>query len=114
VRQTINDPGVSIAIANADNTRNPSPVSPQDSLGYRTLSMTIHQFFPDAIVMPNLVTGGTDASYYTALSPNVYRFLAVEGDISVISMIHGLNERIPPEKYLKAVAFTVQLIENIP
>ena len=45
VRQTINDSGVSIAIANAGNTRNPSPVSPQDSLGYRTLSMTIHQFF---------------------------------------------------------------------
>jgi acetylornithine deacetylase/succinyl-diaminopimelate desuccinylase-like protein len=47
------------------------------------------------------------------LSPNVYRFLALESDPSMLSMIHGLNERIPPEKYVKTVQFTAQLIQNI-
>ncbi len=49
----------------------------------------------------------------TSLSPNVYRFLAFEADTSMLAMIHGVNERVAPEKYVKTVQFTAQLIENI-
>jgi acetylornithine deacetylase/succinyl-diaminopimelate desuccinylase-like protein len=37
----------------------------------------------------------------------------VEADPSVLTQIHGLNERIAPEKYLKTVQFMAQLIQNI-
>jgi acetylornithine deacetylase/succinyl-diaminopimelate desuccinylase-like protein len=55
----------------------------------------------------------TDAGFYTVLTPNVYRFLALDADPTTLAMIHGLNERVAPGKYLKTVRFTVQLIENI-
>jgi carboxypeptidase PM20D1 len=113
VREIIDDPGVTVAIENPTSARDPSPVSPVDSAGFETLATTIRQLFPAAVVSPYLVNGGTDAGFYTVLTPNVYRFLALEADPTILSMIHGLNERVAPEKYLKTVRFTVQLIENI-
>ncbi|MGD0736383.1 MAG: M20 family peptidase [Terracidiphilus sp.] len=113
VRRIVNDPGVSVASLNSFTARNPSPISPVDSNGFQTLTKSIEQLFPDAIVSPYQLNAATDSSYYTVLTPNVYRFLAVDTDTSVLAMIHGLNERIPPEKYLKTVQFTAQLIQNI-
>ena len=113
VRNIVNDPAVSVSAPDVAETRDPSPISPIDSDGYRTLSTSIRQVFPDVIVSPFLLTAATDSSFYTALTPNVYRFLAVESDPSVLAMIHGLNERIAPEKYLKTVQFTAQMIQNI-
>jgi carboxypeptidase PM20D1 len=113
VREIIDDPGVTVAIENPEAARNPSPASPLDSAGYETLARTIRELFPVAAIAPYLVNGGTDAGFYTGLTPNVYRFLALEADPTVLTMIHGLNERVAPENYLKTVRFTVRLIENI-
>ncbi len=113
VRAIADDAGVTVTIANPEAARDPSPVSPLDGAGYEALTTTIRQLFPEAALSPYLVNGATDAGFYTVLTPNVYRFLALEADASVLTMIHGLNERVAPEKYLKTVRFTVQLIENI-
>jgi carboxypeptidase PM20D1 len=113
VREIVNDPGVTVAIEDPRAARDPSPVSPLDSAGYRTLTTTIRELFPTAVPSPYLVNGATDAGFYTVLTPNVYRFLALDADPTTLTMIHGLNERIAPEKYLKTVRFTVQLMENI-
>jgi carboxypeptidase PM20D1 len=113
VREIVDDPGVTVAIENPGAARDPSPVSPLGSEGYETLVTTIRELFPTAVVSPYLVNAGTDAGFYTVLTPNVYRFLALEADPSTLTMIHGLNERVAPEKYLKTVRFTVQLLENI-
>jgi carboxypeptidase PM20D1 len=113
IQKIVADPGVAIVDPKQDDPRNPSPVSPIDSEAYRTLAGTVRAFFPDAIVSPYMVAAATDATWYTPLSPNVYRFLALQGDPSMLTMIHGLNERIPPEKYVKTVQFTAQLIENM-
>ncbi|QHN02234.1 M20/M25/M40 family metallo-hydrolase [Granulicella sp. WH15] len=112
VRKVINDPGVSVS-AGSFAQRDPSPISPLDSAGYRTLSTTIHQLFPEAVIVPNLLNAATDSSYYTVLTPNVYRFLALEIDTSVLGQIHGINERVAPDKYLKTVQFNAQLLKNI-
>jgi carboxypeptidase PM20D1 len=113
VTELVADPGVTVAIDNPGAARDPSPVSPLDSAGYQTLETTIRELFPTAVVAPYLVNAGTDAGFYSVLTPNVYRFLALEADATTLTMIHGLNERVAPEKYLKTVRFTVQLIENI-
>jgi carboxypeptidase PM20D1 len=113
VRKVVDDPGVAVENANVADSREPSSSSPLDSNGYRTLATTIHQIFPTAIVTPNLLNAGTDAGFYTAISPNVYRFLAVEADASVLAMLHGVNERVGVDSYLETVQFMAQLIQNI-
>ncbi len=113
VRKVIDDPGVTVTVATNAGARNPSPISPLDSDGFKTLKTTIQQDFPGAVVSPYQINAATDSGYYTVLTPNVYRFLAVEADPSTLTMIHGLNERIAPEKYVKTVEFTAQFLQNI-
>jgi carboxypeptidase PM20D1 len=113
VKKVIDDPSVTVTVATNAGSRNPSPISPLDSEGYMTLKTTIEQNFPGVAVTPYQINAATDSGYYTVLTPNVYRFLAVEADASVLTMIHGLNERIAPEKYVKMVEFTAQFLQNI-
>lgn len=112
VQKVIHDPKIRVE-TDWVSARNPSPVSPITSEGWKTLTTTIRQIFPGVVVTPYQVNAATDASYYYALTPNVYRFLAIEADPSMLSMIHGLNERVAPEKYVKTVEFTTQLLQNI-
>jgi carboxypeptidase PM20D1 len=113
VRSLVNDPEVTVNDPNASDPRNPSPISPINSPEFATLSTTIHQLFPSAIVSPYLINAATDATWYTPLSPNVYRFLAVDADMSMVTMAHGVNERVSPANYLKSVQFFTQLLHNI-
>lgn len=90
----------------------PSPVSPTDSMGYETLAQTIRGFDEDILVAPNLLSGGTDARYFYAVSPNVYRFVMIRATADTLSIIHGIDERIAVEDYLTAVRFYYALIRK--
>jgi carboxypeptidase PM20D1 len=113
VRQRVADPGITVANANPAWSHNPSPVSPTDTPGYATLTGTIRQFFPSAVVTPYMVQAATDSSYYYAISPNVYRFSPIEGSMAMMGMVHGFNERMTIANYIHAVQFEAQLLQNI-
>ena len=91
---------------------NPSPVSPTDSMGYELLSQTIRGFDEDILVAPNLLSGGTDARYFYALSPNVYRFVMIRATTDTLKIVHGIDERIAVEDYLTAIRFYYALIRQ--
>jgi len=90
----------------------PSPVSPTDSMGYDLLSRTIRGFDEDIVVAPNLLIGGTDARYFYAVSPNVYRFVMVRATLDTMNIVHGIDERIAVDDYLTAVRFYYALIRE--
>ena len=77
VRKVINDPGVTVVNSTPESSRNPSNISSTEAGGYRALSTTIRQFFPNAIVSTNMGVAATDSTFYRALTPNVYGFLGV-------------------------------------
>ncbi|MEL6870529.1 MAG: M20 family peptidase [Pseudomonadota bacterium] len=91
---------------------NPSPVSPTDSMGYELLASTIRGFDDNILVTPNLLSGGTDARYFYAVSPNVYRFIMVRATPETIKIIHGIDERVNVEDYLTAIRFYYALIHR--
>ena len=91
---------------------NPSPVSPADSWGYELLASTIRGFDADILVAPNLLIGGTDARYFHAVSPNVYRFIMVRATPDTMNIVHGIDERIAIEEYLTAIRFYYALIRR--
>ena len=91
---------------------NPSPVSPTDSMGYELLASTIRGFDDDILVAPNLLIGGTDARYFHAVSPNVYRFIMVRATPDTMNIVHGIDERIAVEDYLTAIRFYYALIRK--
>lgn len=111
LRKVINDEAVQISYPE-DDSWNPSPVSPTTSPIYKTLTSTIRQVFPEAVVAPYLVAGATDSRYYTAVSPNVFRFSPYHLNGDLLKTMHGTNERIPVESAGRMVQFYMQLIKN--
>lgn len=90
---------------------NPSPVSSVDSENFKKLEMTIRSVFPDVLVVPGLVGGGTDARYFYEISDDVYRFYPVRINKNNLTGFHGIDEKINKENYKEIVAFTYHLIK---
>jgi carboxypeptidase PM20D1 len=110
VQDVIDDPDIAIAVL-APATE-PSPVSPTDSAAWRLLARTTRQAFPDVVVAPYLVTGGTDARHFSPLTPNVYRFTPTRLDLEDLKRVHGTNERLSVANYGEMVQFYAQLVRN--
>lgn len=91
---------------------NPSPVSKIDSDAYRKLETTIRSIFPDAIVVPGLVGGGTDARYFYKVSDDVYRFYPIRLGPGSMTRFHGIDEKISKENYKEIIQFSYQLIKR--
>ena len=110
VRDTIGDERVEVAVLGA--ASEPSPVSAVDSAGYVTLNKTIRQVYKGVLVAPALDLGATDSRHYVDVADDVYRFAPLwmtEGDLA---RIHGANERIGKDDYLRCVQFFAQFIRN--
>jgi carboxypeptidase PM20D1 len=91
---------------------NPSPVSPSDSAGFEWIARTIRGMDDRILVAPYMVRGGTDAKYFYALSPNVYRFMMLRIDPTMIGYVHGIDEHVVVDDYLEAIRFYYHLIRN--
>jgi carboxypeptidase PM20D1 len=110
VTRVVNDERVQISVA--PESREPSPISPIDADGFQAIQHSIHGFFPDAIVTPYLVLGGTDARYYSGITENLYRFSPFLFTNEDRERIHGTNERIGIDTLPRAVGFYSELIKR--
>jgi carboxypeptidase PM20D1 len=112
VRRTINNPKVEVK--QLRRAWEASPLSDTGSPSFETLQRTIRQVFPDVVVAPSLTLGGTDSKHYASLSDATYRFLPlwVKEEDKDIKRIHGTNERVAVDNYIKIIRFYAQLIRN--
>ncbi|PYQ58025.1 MAG: hypothetical protein DMF53_21255, partial [Acidobacteria bacterium] len=95
-----------------DANSEPSPESDVRAPEFALIQRTLAQTFPDAIVSPNLLSGGTDTKRYRAFTPNVYRFVPMRLKPEDLKRIHGINERVGIANYGEIVRFYAQLIRN--
>ena len=109
IENTISD---KIKVETAGFLTNPSPVSGIDSKAYKTLEKTIRDIFPNSIVVPGLVGGGTDARYFYDLSDDVYRFYPIRIAPESMTRFHGIDEKISKENYEEIVKFSYHLIKK--
>lgn len=91
---------------------NPSPVSNIDSDGYKTLESTIRGLYPNAVVVPGLIGGGTDARYFYDISDDVYRFYPMRLDPTNRTRFHGIDEKISKKNYKEIIEFSYHLIKQ--
>jgi carboxypeptidase PM20D1 len=110
VRTTTDD--TDVAIRKVGHPREASLVSGNDSSSFVTLHETIRQVFPDAVVAPSLVIGGTDSKHYVAVADSSYRFLPIRLTSEDLKRIHGSDERIAVTDYIESIRFYVQLLRN--
>jgi carboxypeptidase PM20D1 len=112
VRAAIDDPRISIRVLDGGN--NPSPMSDPDAPAFAQVARAIRAAFPDAVVVPSLALGATDARHYTGLSPNVYRFSPMRMTPKDLTRVHGTNERIGVEDYVNRIRFYAELMASSP
>ena len=111
LRQVIEDTGIELAQDGGFGNEASVP-SPVDSPLFRLLERTSREIFPDPVVSTGLVTGATDARNYAGVYETRYNFapqVLVPADLPTI---HGTDERIGIQDYLRMVRFYVQLLRN--
>lgn len=110
VRTTIEDPA--IAIERVGTLNEASPVTATDSAGYQLVASSIRELFPDAIVVPGLVMGGTDTRHYVDNAEASLRFGPMRLGPNDITRVHGTNERIASANLVEMAQFYRRVIEN--
>jgi carboxypeptidase PM20D1 len=111
VRKAIDNPQIVVRIADTKGTE-PSPVSQIDAGPYLWLSGVISEAFPDTIIAPNVVLGGTDSRYFSIITDDIYRFIPYTLDSSDISRFHGLNERLGVKTFAHGIQAYYLMLEQ--
>jgi carboxypeptidase PM20D1 len=111
VEKTLNDHRIKLNIMG--NISEPSPFASTQSAAFMTLQRTISQLFPEVIISPYLVVGGTDTKHYVDLAKDIYRFLPLRTESEDLRRIHGIDEKIAVENFRETIQFYHQLIKNI-
>jgi len=112
-RKIVNDPRVSVALeANAHPPFPASPTSDTNSYGYKLMTHTVLQLFPDVVVAPAIMIGNTDTRHFWDLSDNIFRFTPNYVKQEETARFHGRDERIGIVQYANIVDFYYHLIRN--
>ncbi len=110
VKRTIGDERVQVKILGRANET--PPPSDTDSRAYGVIAQSIVETFPETIVGPSMMLGGSDSHHYSEVAENAYRFGPIWLTEDDMERIHGPNERISKTDYLRAIRFFAQMIRN--
>lgn len=91
----------------------PSPVADTDSAYYLRLARLAKEDFPDALVAPYLVLGGTDARRYGIITDNALRFTPVMMSKEDVGSVHGVNEKLSLDECSRMVGFYIAYIKEL-
>jgi carboxypeptidase PM20D1 len=90
----------------------PSEESRVDSAGFRILDRSIKDICPDAVTLPYLVVGMTDARHYTRICDSVYRFCPMRVSRADQDLPHGTDERLSISSFTEMIEFYQRLVKN--
>lgn len=94
------------------NARPCTPIVDVKSEAYHRLVTSIQTVFPDVLVSPYVILGGTDARHYQEICDATIRFSPVRATNDDLKKMHGLNESIGVDALIEAVKFYRNLIIN--
>lgn len=113
IEECIADRRVKVSNHSGNTTIGPSPISPMDSLAYRTLAGTIAANYPDTLISPWVTVGATDSRHFADLTDAILRFLPLRLSKPDLARIHGHNERVAVTDLADAATFYYRLIQNL-
>ena len=118
VLERVDDPRVKVSPFEGDTLAgeagwDPSPVADIESAYFLRLSRLIKETYPDALVSPYLVLGGTDARRYNLVTDNALRFSPIQMTRDDLNSVHGVNERLSFENCARMVGFYIAYIREL-
>ncbi len=90
-----------------------SKISNINSTAYHFLEATIKEFYQDVIVIPGLISGGTDCRFYNDICDNCYRFDPIFNDFDKCHNYHAVNERCQKKAFIHGIKFIIKFIEKM-
>ena len=111
-RTVIDGPEVSVSVSEIEVGSEPSRVAESGSASFATVSESVRQIFPEALVAPGLALVRTDSRHYKEIADNSYRFLPLRVGPEDLTRPHGVDERIAVANYAEIIRFYVQLLRN--
>ncbi len=111
VRKVVDDPAVQVEAL--PRGREASAVSSPMHPSFQQLAALIRAVFPDSVVAPYLTIGGTDVRHYQRISDQLYRLTPIVVERSDLARLHGTDERVSVENYLRAIEFYVHLMQRL-
>ena len=113
LRTAIDDKEVRIDVIEANEACPVSPMTDTDD-GFRLLTETIGEVFPDAVAAPYVMMAATDARSFTAICDRVYRFAPFRMSKPQRQAIHSFDEHLGVDTFVEGVRWYQRLIERIP
>lgn len=110
LRRIIRDPKVELRVVEGND---PSPVSAHSGAQWELLEGCIAKAFPEALVTPYIMMGGTDSRRFTGICDAVYRFAPFYMDAGARGSIHAIDEKIALETLERGVGFYETLIREL-
>ena len=108
VEETIDDPAIEITYDRWDNVPG---VADYEGSGFTVIAAAVNSAYPEAIIVPSLLTATTDTRHYVDLVDNQYRFHGMIIAASQVTSIHGTDEYIGVDSYEKSIAVARQMME---
>jgi len=110
VRKVVNDERVEIEVL--PGLSEPAPVSSSESYGFNSIMKTLRQVYPEAVVAPTMMLASSDSKHFTEVSPDIYRFAPIIVTSEDMARIHGIDERVKIEDFLRGITYYYYLIRN--
>lgn len=110
LRRIIHDPKVELRVVEGNE---PSPVSATHGPAWELLTECIGTAYPEAIVTPYIMMGGTDSRRFTGICDAVYRFAPFAMDRADRASIHAVDEKISLEALGRGVRFYETLLRKL-
>lgn len=96
-----------------DNVMNPPAVSDHNTQSFSYIKSVINKVFPNVGVSPFILDAYTDSRSFKHICKEIYRFGAFSLDNKQFASVHGANEKLSVEDFLKSIDFYEELIRGI-
>lgn len=91
----------------------PTKTADLNSQGMNHLRTCIASIFPDAVITPYLMTGGTDCRHYDQVAKNAYRFSPFRVSEQELDLVHGDGEYLSRENLESMVEFYTLFLRGV-
>lgn len=86
------------------------PVAEYPGGGYDVIARAIGEVYPDAVILPSLLTATTDTRHYIDVADNLYRFHGMMVEADQASSIHGTGEYIGVQSFENMIAIATRML----
>ena len=104
----VDDPAIEITY---DSWKIIPAVADDEGGGFAVIREAVGAVYPDALVVPSLLVATTDTRHYTEVTDNLYRFHGILVASKQGKSIHGTDEYITQDSYLKSIEVARHMLQ---